>query len=114
MDVEAAGPAEPEPAQPPAVSVHRAGDAGVGDAHDRQPGLDGAHPCDLEMLVRACGLAEPGVVGEVQQPFRARIGRHRLAREDRLEADQRAERRQAGQGERRGARPGREILPPDR
>ena len=50
-----------------------------------------------EVLVGAGAAPEPGIVGDVEEPGRARAGVDHAAGEDHLVADQRAERRQARQ-----------------
>ena len=93
-----------------AVGIDDGGNARVRRPHQRQALLDGAQAGGLEMLIGPGRVPEPAVVRDVEKPRRpcrrghAGAARHHLAGEDRLVADQRAERRQARQGE--GARPG--------
>ena len=91
---------EAEASANPAHGIGHDGDAVVGGAHQRQAILDRSHPGHRQMLVGAGAAAEPGVVGDVEDPVRMRSGRDRPARKDRLVADERAEGRDARQADR--------------
>jgi len=52
--------------------VDNGGDAGIGGARHVAPGLQGAQAGDLQMLMRRQGVAEPGVVADVDQELRLR------------------------------------------
>src|SRR5207248_2985021 len=56
----------------PAIRVGDGRDSGIGRAHERQPLLDGAQSRLGEMLARSGRVAEPGVVGDVQNEPRTR------------------------------------------
>src|SRR6266545_1367148 len=93
----------------PTRRINDAADAVVGDPDQRQPFLDRAGAGDREMLERAGAAAVPGVVGDVEDPARARLRIDDGAGEDRLVADQWCEARKPWQCNRLRAGSGAQI-----
>src|SRR5439155_8646537 len=79
---------------------------GIGGAHQRQTLLDRAYARLLQVLVWPGAVAEPAVIGEIDEPARPLARRHRLAGQHDLVADKRQEGGRAGHGDwlARGAR----------
>ena len=67
-----------------AIAVDRCGNAVVRSAHERQARLDGAELRLPEMLIGSGRVAEPGIVGDVDEQPRIRARRARDAGKDRL------------------------------
>ena len=72
-----------------AVAVDGRGNAVVGGTHERDPLLDGPHARLMQVLARPGCIAEPAVVGDVEQQPRPLGAGHDRAGEDRLVADER-------------------------
>ena len=84
----------------PAIGIDNGRNARVRGPNHRKPLLDAAHPRLCEMLVGTGGLAEPAIVGDVDENTRPVLRIDEIMREDRLVADKQACRRQSGQVER--------------
>jgi hypothetical protein len=81
----------------------------VGGAQHRPPGLQRAHPADVEVLVGRGGITEPGVVGDVDEQRRAACERELLRGVGVLVADGRREQLAAGRERRLLARARHEV-----
>src|SRR5438045_7684631 len=71
--------AERQRAKYPADRIDHGRNPGIGGAHQRQSFLDGADARLLQVLVGARALAEPSVIGEIEEPASPLAARYRIA-----------------------------------